>query len=257
LKKLEEQFSAISVDIYDWMHPQLFLGFYPGGHDPMLLPNRWKSGTALTLAIAMSSTVALPLSLISAASAAPYQTAQRFPDSWRNTVPSGTLIPITYEKEKIVVTPGETVPVKLKVARDITTSGGAVMIPEGSIIEGKLEPSGDGTQFIADRLVIDDEDIDTPIDATSDVITRRETINKRSNPRILEGAAIGGAAAAVLSEIFGRIDLWEVIGGAGLGVLGSVLIRDRNEVEVIMINPEQDLALTLESDFDMERSGDR
>jgi hypothetical protein len=220
----------------------------------MLLPNRWKSGTALTLALTLASV--LPFTFFSSvANAAPYLTAQRFPDSWRNTVPSGTLIPVTYEKEKIVVTPGETVPVKLRVARDINTSGGAVMIPEGSVIEGKLEPTGDGTQFVAERLVIDGED--TPIDATSDVITRRETISKRSNPRILEGAAIGGAAAAILSEIFGRIDLWEVIGGAGLGVLGSVLIRDREEVEVIMINPEQDLALTLQSDFDMERVSDR
>jgi len=220
----------------------------------MLLPNRWKSGTALTLAMTTLSTLAIPLTLIQPATAAPVQVAQRFPDSWRNTIPSGTEIPITYEKEKIIVTPGETAPIKLKVAQDITTSGGTVLIPEGSVIEGDLEPADDGTQFVAKNLVISGRSTRTPIDATSNVITRRETINKRSDPKILQGAAIGGAAAAVLSEVLGRIDILEVLGGAGLGALGSILIRNREEVEVIVINPQEDLNLTLQSDFALQDS---
>jgi hypothetical protein len=223
----------------------------------MLLPNRWKSGTAMTLAMTMASTIAIPLTLIRPATAAPIQIAQRFPDSWRNTIQSGTQIPVTFDKDKIIVTPDETAPVKLTVARDITSSGGEVLIPEGSVIEGEMTPAGDGTQFVAQTLVIDEDDVETSIDATSDVITRRETINKRTNPRVLEGAAIGGAAAAVLSEIFGRIDLWEVLGGAGLGALASLLIRDREEVEVISVNPQEDLTLTLQSDFDLPSRTDR
>jgi hypothetical protein len=222
----------------------------------MLLPKSWRSGTALTLAMTMASTIAIPLALANSATAAPIQVAQRFPDSWRNTLPSGTVIPITYEKDKIIVTPGETAPVKLKVARDITTSAGEVLIPEGSVIEGELTPSGDGTQFVAQKLVID-RNTEAPIDANSEVITRRETINKRTNPKVLEGAAIGGAASAILAEIFGRIDLWEVLGGAGLGALASVLIRDRREVEVITINPQEDLELTLQSDFDLPNRSNR
>jgi hypothetical protein len=223
----------------------------------MLLPKRWKTGTALTLAMTTVSTLAIPLTFIKPATAAPFQVAQMFPDTWRNTIPSGTQIPITYEKEKIVVTPDETAPVKLKVAQDITTSGGTVLIPEGSVIEGELRPAGDGTQFVAKNLVIAGQKDKTPIDATSEVINRRETINKRSDPKILQGAAIGGAAAAILSEIFGRIDILEVLGGAGLGALASVLIRDRKEVEVIMVNPQEDLTLTLQSDFALENSTTR
>jgi hypothetical protein len=223
----------------------------------MLLPNRWKSGTAMTLAMTMASSIAIPLTFIRPATASPIQVAQRFPDSWRNTIQSGTRIPITFDKDEIIVTPDETAPVKLTVAQDITTSGGEVLIPEGSVIEGEMTPAGDGTQFVAKTLVIDDQDVETSIDATSDVITRRETINQRSNPRVLERAAIGGAAAAVLAEIFGRIDLWEVLGGAGLGALSSVLIRDRKEVEVIRVNPEEDLTLTLQSDFDLSSRSDR
>jgi hypothetical protein len=223
----------------------------------MLLPNRWKSGTALTLTMTIISTLAIPLTFIKPATAAPDQVAQRFPDSWRNTIPSGTEIPIAYDKEKIVVTPNETAPVNLTVARDIMTSDGTVLIPEGSVIEGELRPAGDGTQFVAENLVIDEQDIKTPIDATSGVITRRETITKRSDPKILQGAAIGGAAAAILSEIFGRIDLWEVLGGAGLGALASVLIRNKQEVEVIIVNPQEDLNLTLQSDFALQSSPTR
>jgi len=223
----------------------------------MLLPKPWISGTALTLAMTIVSSLAIPLTLIKPATAAPERMAQRFPDTWRNTLPSGTEIPITYEKEKIVVTPGETAPVKLTVARDITTSDGTVLIPEGSVIEGDLRPTDDGTQFVAKNLVLDGQRTKMSIDATSDVITRRETINKRSDPKILQGAAIGGAAAAVLSEIFGRIDILEVLGGAGLGALASVLIRNREEVEVIVINPEEDLNLTLQSDFAMQSRSTR
>lgn len=223
----------------------------------MLLPKRWKSGTALTLSMTLVSTLAIPLTFTRSATAAPEQIAQRFPDSWRNTIPSGTEIPIAYDKDKIVVTPDETAPVKLTVARDITTSGGTVLIPEGSIIEGELTPADDGTQFVAQNLVIDEQDINTPIDATSGIVTRREVIDKRSDPKILQGAAIGGAAAAVLSEIFGSIGVLEVLGGAGLGALASVLLRDREEVEVIVVNPQEDLNLTLQSDFALEDSPTR
>lgn len=223
----------------------------------MLLPKRWKAGTALTLAMTTVSTLVIPMTLIKSATAAPVQLAQRFPDNWRNTIPSGTEIPITYDKEKIIVTPGETAPIKLEVAQDITTSSGMVLIPEGSIIEGELTPADDGTQFVAENLVIDGRSTRLPIDATSNVITRRETINKRSDPKILQGAAIGGAAAAVLSEVLGRIDILEVLGGAGLGALASVLIRDREEVEVIVINPQEDLNLTLQSDFALQSNSTR
>ncbi len=223
----------------------------------MLLPKRWKSGTALTLTMTLVSTLAIPLTFVKPATASPNLIAQRFPDTWRNTIPAGTEIPITFEKDKIVVTPDETAPVKLKVARDITTSGGTVLIPEGSVIEGELRPAGGGTQFVAKNLVIAGQNGKTPIDATSGVITRRETINKRSDPKLLQGAAIGGAAAAVLSEIFGRIDLWEVLGGAGLGALASVLIRNKKEVEVIIVNPQEDLTLTLQSDFALQDSTTR
>lgn len=245
---------------------------------------RWQSHTALTLSIAMVASVLAPLGLVRNANAAEtrnaqYQVAQIFPDSWRNDRPNrgsypdrggyrsaleaGTVIPTRYEKEKIVVTPEETTDLTLTVDRDIRSSNGSVLIPEGSQIEGKLRPANDssrdsrstrdrtwgGTQFVAEEVILDNGDRH-PIDATSDVITRRETITERSNPRWFEGVAIGAVAASVLGEIFGEIELWQVLGGAGVGALGSLLIRNRDQVEVIVIDPATDLNLYLDSDFE-------
>jgi hypothetical protein len=41
-----------------------------------------------------------------------------------------------------------------------------------------------------------------------------------------------------------------VLGGAGVGALGSLLIRNRDQVEVIVVDPATDLNLYLESDFE-------
>lgn len=214
----------------------------------MRLPQVWRSSTAVTLAIAMTSSIVLPLTVSRPATARVYQIAQMFPDSWRTPlIPAGTAIPVSYDKEKIVLTPTETVPVTLTVAQDIISSRGRVLIPAGSQIKGNLRPTQDGTQFVAEQITIENRDYS--IDATSEIVTRREVITKQSNPRWLEGAAIGGAASAILAEIFGRIDLWEVLGGAGVGALASVLFRGKKEVEVIVVEPATDLELTLQSNF--------
>jgi hypothetical protein len=232
----------------------------------MLFPRAWQSGAALTMTTTIATTMTMtiassllvPLLLAHKAAAAspaqpvalPNQIAQRFPDSWRtNAIPAGTPIPVRYAKaEKIVLTPDETVPVTLTVTADVRTNRDTVLIPSGSEIEGELQPGDGGTQFVAKQVVLAN-DRKAPIEATSNVVTRTETISRRSNPDILKGAAIGGAAAAVLAEILGDIDVLEVLGGAGLGALGSVLLRGRREVEVVVVEPETDLDLRLTSDF--------
>ncbi|GAB4378057.1 MAG: hypothetical protein Kow00121_29090 [Elainellaceae cyanobacterium] len=213
----------------------------------------WQSRTALFLAMGLVSTVAIPLSMANPVNAAPdpLLVGQRFPESWRSSLPAGTQIPVEYEDDeadKIVLTPDETVPVTLRVTDDITSSSGRVIIPRGSLIEGELVPSGGGTRFVAETLIIDDDQTED-IDATSNVVTETEIIDEKDNPDILRGAAVGGAAAAVLSEIFGRIDAWEVLAGAGLGVLTEIFVlrRDR-EVEVLVVRPEE-LDLRLRSEF--------
>ncbi len=230
----------------------------------------WRSSAALPLAFTLSTTIAssllVPLLLARTAVAAsqtaptsaptliaaPIQVAQRFPDSWRTSaIPAGTAIPVRYdEAEKIILKPDETVPVTLTVTSDVLTSRGTVLIPQGSKIEGELQPANSGTQFVAKQVILADNR-KAPIDASSNVVTRTETINKRSNPDILKGAAIGGAAAAVLAEILGKIDVLEVLGGAGAGALGSVVLRGHRQVDVVVVEPATDIDLRLRSDFSL------
>ncbi len=167
-----------------------------------------------------------------------------------NTVPSGFVIPVEYEEEKILVTPEETVPITLLVAANVRDNRRNTLIPYGSEIFGQIEPSDDesGSLFVAQEIVFPDGTTQS-IDAVSEVVTRKETVKKGANAGdILQGAAIGGAAAAVLSEIFGDIGAIEVLGGAGAGALAGILLGG-NEVELVSIDPNNDLDLTLMNDL--------
>lgn len=231
-----------------------------------MILQRWQAGTALTLTIAMTASTLAPLLLAQKAAAQVFPPSWRndlprtnpspgsYPNTWRNrnVIPEGTRIPTRYDKDKIVVTPTETNEVTLTVDTDIRSLDGAVLIPEGSEIRGELRPTSNGTQFVAEELILENGDRYN-FDATSAIITRRETITKRSNPKWLEGAAIGAVASSVLAEILGDIEIWHVLGGAGLGALASVLIRNREEVEVIVVDPATDLDLRLESDFALDQ----
>jgi hypothetical protein len=163
-----------------------------------------------------------------------------------NTIPQGFVIPIEYEESKILVTPEETVPITLLVAADIKDRGRNILIPYGSEIAGQIQPSDDkaGSFFTAEQIIFPDGTTQS-IEAVSEVVTRTETVKKGADAGdIVKGAAIGGAAAAVLSGIFGKIDTVEVLGGAGAGALAGVLLG-KNKAELVSIDPNNDLDLTL------------
>lgn len=227
----------------------------------MLFSHTWQSRVALVVTFGLTSVGLLPFTLARSAQAqsvhAPslgfassgYLVSQRFPDSWRNGLPSGTLIPVSYDKaEKIVVTPDETSPVTLEIPANILNSSGRLMIPAGSQLEGNLQPVNGGTQFVANTLILPDG-TRKAINAASNVVTETETITKQDDPNILRGAAVGAAAAAILSEIFGSIDVLEVLAGAGVGTLAEIfLLRNKREVEVVVVHPDQ-LEVRLQSEY--------
>ncbi|HEY9646356.1 MAG TPA: twin-arginine translocation signal domain-containing protein [Chroococcidiopsis sp.] len=224
----------------------------------MFLSKRWQSRAALLMTAGIASTAGLPLLWAQSAIAQPrpvqpvqpVQIAQLFSQPAQVRVAAGTPILVRYQNaEKIVVLPDETSPITLTVAEDVRSPRGTVVIPAGSQIEGELRPSDGGTQFVAETVIFPESDRRLPISATSNVITETETINRRSNPDFLKGAAIGAAAAAVLSEVLGDIDFIEVLAGAGLGALASVFLRGRREVEVVVVYPDTDLNLTLQDEF--------
>jgi len=180
-----------------------------------------------------------------------YHQGQRRGPSSVARIPAGTLIPIEYEKaEKVVVTPDESMRLRLTVTRDIRDFQGRVVIPFGSQIEGELRPVTNGTQFFAEQLIIGDRRR-FPINAISGVVTDTEEITKGASAgNILKGAAVGGGAAALLSAVLGDkvLATERILIGAGLGALGGVLLG-REEGEVFVIYPEDDLGLRLRSDF--------
>lgn len=216
----------------------------------MGIANCWQSNTALMLAVGLTTTATLPiLATLPAIASEGYRVGQLFPQTTRLVVPVNTPLLVRYdEAERIIVTPTETAPITLTVAQDVRSAAGTILIPVGSRVAGELRPANGGTQFVSQTVTLLNGQ-SFAINATSPLITQTETVTRRSDPNILRGAAIGGAAAAVLAEVFGRVDLIEVIAGAGAGVLAEVLLRRREEVEVVVINPETDLNLTLQSEF--------
>ncbi len=206
----------------------------------------WKSGAAALMALTITTGAVAPM-IVSAPAEAQYPNPPR-----TITIPAGVTIPVTYEKNKILLTPTETISLKLKVASDIIDNSQRVLIPANTEIVGKLQPatrnSVKGSQFIASELVFPNGQRQY-INANSQVVTTTQKITKGADTgTIIQDAAIGGAAAAVISGITGnrRIAAWKVIGGAGLGTLASLYLR-KKEVNVVVINPDPDLNITLRS----------
>lgn len=170
------------------------------------------------------------------------------------TIPSGTTIPVKYEREKILVTKDETVPLTLTVAANITTANGRVLIPAGSEVIGELRPVANqgGSQFVARTLVVNGQQI--PLNASSGVITTTETIRKGASAGdFVKNAALGTAAAAAIAAVTGdkAIATEELLIGGGAGVVLTLIqnFLGRSSVDLISIEPDTDLDLKLNSDL--------
>lgn len=227
----------------------------------MFNSHRWQSTTAALLALGMTATTAAPL-LIASPALAQSRVSQSQRIDYR--LPAGTNIPVTYEKaEKIVLAPDETARITLTVQDDVVGRDGSVLIPSGSRIEGQIEPYGRGSRFVAKNLILDRGERRT-INATSDVITQTEEVRRggTNTTSILTGAAVGSAAAALISGISGdrRIRPLEVLAGTGAGAVGGLLLgrngnTSRDRAKVVVIDAESDLDLTLRSDLVLNSYG--
>lgn len=207
-----------------------------------------QAGLATLVALGLSTGSFMPFAIQPA-------TAQLFPRrTIRTRISEGTRIETSYEDaERIILKPDETLALSLTITRAVRSSRGTILIPRGSVIEGQLEPYQDGTQFVADTLTLRDG-TRYRIDATSDLITRTESVNAgRKTDPIWQGALVGGAATAVISEIFGEVGILQVLAGSGAGALGGFLLGGRDKAEVRVINPQTDLDLNLESDLVLSR----
>lgn len=172
-------------------------------------------------------------------------------------IPSGTTIPVKYDQaERILVTKEETAPLTLTVAQNVVTREGAVLIPSGSQVVGELRPAENGSQFVARELTLATGQ-KYEVSATSEVITKTEQVRKGANVGgIVKNAALGAAAAAGIQAVTGDRDIGvgETLGGAGIGALVGLFLG-RDSVELIAIDPNTDLQLTLGSDLVLSQGG--
>ena len=217
---------------------------------------RWKSGTVAVMAMAVTTGIVAPI-FASVPATAQLIREQNGEYNGTISIPAGVTIPVTYDKNRVVVTPNETTPLKLRIARNIVDRNRKVLIPEGTEIQGQLEPatrnSEKGSRFVAQELVFSNGDRQS-IDASSRIITKKQKITKGTNTgTVVQDAAIGAGAASLIAVITGnhRVHAIEPILGAGAGTAASLLLR-RNEAEVVVIDPQRgDLNLTLRSNLQL------
>ncbi|MBN3905464.1 MAG: S-layer homology domain-containing protein [Nostoc sp. NMS1] len=163
------------------------------------------------------------------------------------TIPQGTAIPVKYDKaEKILVTKDETAPLTLTVSQNVVTQDGSVVIPAGSQVIGQLKPATGGSQFVAEKLVLNNGQ-EYQLNATSEVITKTETVKKGTSiGSIIKDTVLGAGAATAVSAVTGdrAIATEEVLGGAGIGALVG-LFFGKNSVDLVAIDPNTDLQMTI------------
>jgi hypothetical protein len=165
----------------------------------------------------------------------------------------GTTIPVTYDREKILVTGDETVPLTLTVKNDIKNSNGVVVIPFGCKIIGQLEPASGGVKFVADRLELKNGKV-IDINASSNVVTETETVRKGVKlGTLLKNAALGGAAAAAIAAITGdrAIATEEVLIGVGAGAVATLIPKflGLDRINLISVKPNANLTVVLREDL--------
>jgi hypothetical protein len=171
-------------------------------------------------------------------------------------IPRNTQIPLEYlgEEEKILLKADESLDLTLSVAANIKDTNGNFLIPAGTKVEGTLTPaerdSKKGSQFVAKTLVFADGRTQ-PINGLSQIVTKTEVVEEgATGDEILEGALIGAAAGALLGILTGdnAIATEEILGAGALGALGGWIFGG-GSVELISIDPDHDLNITLQQDL--------
>ncbi|MBW4574096.1 MAG: S-layer homology domain-containing protein [Aphanothece sp. CMT-3BRIN-NPC111] len=170
-------------------------------------------------------------------------------------VPKSTLINVMYEPtDRLAVAPGETVNMTLMVATDIKNTQGDVLIPRNSQIQGQLVPRYNGsqflgTQFVAQNLVIRNESYSN-LNATSPLLTAQQPTATNVNQGSLQNVAVTAAAQAILGRVTGQpINFGNILTSVLTGQNPNTQTQPQAQNQLIIIDPEADLRLTVGSDF--------
>lgn len=170
-------------------------------------------------------------------------------------IPAGTRLPLrALAYSKILVAKNETFPLSLTLSTDLRDRRGLIVIPEGSRIAGEIRPAKKGGQFFAQQLMIySDSQLprEYPLQASSDIVTRTELVTTSTRTaQIAKGTLIGRVAANLIAEITGDRTLVSEATppDKGIGLLAGWFLN-ATKAELIAINPNRDLTLTLDADL--------
>ncbi len=188
-----------------------------------------------------------------AAIASPYVVGQAVtPQPQAIRIPAGASIPVKSDNaERVLLAKDETkpTPLTLKVAQNIVNSRGDVLIPAGSSVIGEVRVNNEAAQFYGSEILLP-SGRRLALNATSNKVTTIESIRQGTSlGKVLGGAILGSAAAAGIAGVTGdrTIKAGEVLIGSGLGAIAGAILNKR--VDLISINPNSDLTLTLNSDL--------
>ncbi|MEO0457372.1 MAG: hypothetical protein AAF152_12450 [Cyanobacteria bacterium P01_A01_bin.114] len=123
----------------------------------------------------------------------------------------------------------------LRLDRAATVNG--LNLPVGSILRGSFEPVDGGLQYVADSVEVADRIYN--LNAASETLTDRKDPREASTGAILTDAAIGAAGGAVVGEVLGDIDVFEVLGGAAAGVI----VGNTTAPTVVVIESDEPIVL--------------
>jgi hypothetical protein len=232
----------------------------------------FSSGTAALLMFGMTASAVAPLVISAPTIAATFSNANNqlnrpFSESsyiassilienqsLKLKVAKGSKLDVIYTtSKKVVLTPGETMNMTLLVANDIKNSQGQVLIPKNSQIEGQLisrYSSSDfkGAQFVAQKLIIGKKSYNN-INATSALIKNQQSTNNIFGiGKTLQNATMTVAAQAALAKITGqRMNVGDILSSVLTSRAQDNQPKDKDQL--IIIEPQKDLSLTLGSDF--------
>lgn len=194
-------------------------------------------------------------SVFRSAPSSTYNRSQNFSNTSQRLVPAGTLIPLTSnEIDTIQISPNESRTVTLNVASNIREANGNILIPAGSQVTGQLRASNTGVQFIAQQLTLNNGQRYS-LNARSRELVGFQTENVgASTEDVIKGTLAGAGTATIIAGTTGdrKITPLKVLGGAAAGALAGWALPQAGIVgggtrEVMTIDPNQDLDLTLQS----------
>jgi hypothetical protein len=228
-----------------------------------MLKQRWHSSLAVLTALSLGAGTIAPLFAFERPANAGIFAQQvnggllhnnRIAQNNSGRVRAGTTVEVEQpDGKRIVLTPDETVAVTLVTRDPVRSQSGTILIPRGTKIEGEFRPAQDGTEFVARRIIFRDG-TERNINARTNIVNYRKKIQRGTNTDpIWQGALVGGGASVLISSIVTRPGIFKTLAGAGAGALAGYLIGGRKRTEVIVVDPDQPLSLTFDSDLVVSR----